>query len=174
MRPEMEAKVLFNRSRPIRRLPNKVLAMAFEFAMVNESYSRPARERRPPFNVTLVSTMWRDVVMSSRTLWAHIDTSNLPLVEMFVSRPRQAVLNIELSGSSWVRLHPRSPSVGEQANTTDIDEDNEFSRCIEVLLQVGRWRSLETSDIPIADWYPCLLSPAPMLECLEMQDVYDM
>ncbi|KDQ16963.1 hypothetical protein BOTBODRAFT_186158 [Botryobasidium botryosum FD-172 SS1] len=164
---ETEAKSLLNRSRSIHRLPNEVLAMVFKFAMPNGSYSYRTHENRPPFNVMLVSTLWRDIVMSTPALWGHIDIRNRSLIETFLLRSRQAALDIDFAGYKS-EFRPAPPfNVDQQVVTTD---QKTFSNFIEPLLpHLGRWRSLVTRNVAATELHLCLLSPAPNLKCFMMR-----
>ncbi|KDQ16956.1 hypothetical protein BOTBODRAFT_186157 [Botryobasidium botryosum FD-172 SS1] len=168
-RPEIQTKALLNRSMPIHRLPNEILTTVFELAMAHGSYPRPAPEKRPPFNVMLVSTLWRDIVISSPMLWTYIDMSNLPLVEMFISRSRQAALDIDFIGHRS-KFYPDLPPIDAQVNAADNGYPREFFSLIEPLLpHLDRWRSLVTNRITAPDLHSCLLLPAPKLESFLMR-----
>ncbi|KDQ10030.1 hypothetical protein BOTBODRAFT_190793 [Botryobasidium botryosum FD-172 SS1] len=85
-----------NRLSPIYRLPNETLSAVFEFANCHEPSSGSTRSLRTPAILARVSKRWREIALTTSSLWTTINVVNQCAAEIFATRSNNALLDIEL------------------------------------------------------------------------------
>ncbi|TFK63436.1 hypothetical protein BDN72DRAFT_847599 [Pluteus cervinus] len=132
---------------PIYRLPPEILSRIFSFTqpgVKNHNRSTSLRWTR----VTYVSQHWRNVAISTPSLWTHIDRFRpKDLVEMWLQRSKAAPL--------FVNLCPNS-------------SEDEYAYLIKTSLFRIRELRMEVGAGTWNSFWSNLSSPAPLLACLEV------
>ncbi|KDQ13416.1 hypothetical protein BOTBODRAFT_374564 [Botryobasidium botryosum FD-172 SS1] len=101
------AKIRYNNSLPINRLPDELLVMIFVFSACCHENSAYPLGARAPLNISRTSKSWRGIALHTPRLWANVDPMNISLVPMFASRSKNVLLSISLE--RWTTYTSRCP-----------------------------------------------------------------
>ncbi|KDQ21120.1 hypothetical protein BOTBODRAFT_183766 [Botryobasidium botryosum FD-172 SS1] len=153
-----------NQRQPIYRLPNELLVMIFELAVCSDQSAFQPLDMKAPINISRVSRHWRECASSAHTLWRRIDSMNLHIAHVFLSRSGCIPLDIELTNMYlWYNEHFVDTKSYQIANGYFKNPATFFQP---LLPHVHRWRSLIIPRVEIGDLHKILRSPAPNLKAL--------
>ncbi|KDQ19441.1 hypothetical protein BOTBODRAFT_184463 [Botryobasidium botryosum FD-172 SS1] len=86
-----------NQLAPILRLPNETLSSIFSFA--SRSLTDYLSAIRLLLTISSVSRVWREIALRSPRLWTRLERSPLPLLSLFLTRSKQAPLEVAFDTS---------------------------------------------------------------------------
>ncbi|KAG8900706.1 hypothetical protein FRB99_005799 [Tulasnella sp. 403] len=125
------------------RLPTELLADIILLACsVREGHIPKYTLYYRLYQFAQVSTLWHDVVRRTPRLWAFIDSSHLPTMELFLRKSKDSPLTIQLWGGDG-ELPALAPSA-------------------------ARWRSLYMMHMNIRGRVECVEVPTPLLQRLTL------
>ncbi|KDQ12050.1 hypothetical protein BOTBODRAFT_176815 [Botryobasidium botryosum FD-172 SS1] len=167
---------------PIYRLSSEILANIFLFAVERSSNRARPLAKRAPFNVSHVSSRWREVATTTPRLWAQYDATNARLAHIILGRSQSAPLHIELApydsecfsdDEDPEEPHSRFPILLDHATKAHKEGANNFSKFIGPLLpHVSRWEEVIFKGVTCSLWEH-LRFPAPNLKRLEVATAED-
>ncbi|KDQ21937.1 hypothetical protein BOTBODRAFT_217749 [Botryobasidium botryosum FD-172 SS1] len=148
---------------PINRLPDELLSLVFELAASDSTY-RPDVRTHIQLIVSGVSKHWRGVALNTPDLWTAVNKFNRPLAHLFVTRSKQAQLDIHCHSPHESVIAYHDPTLSPQP----IPHSGAgFVHFITPFLpHSNRWRSLRISGVKRSELE--VLSPlqAPELQHL--------
>lgn len=170
------------------RLPIEVLTLIFEMVTQDPvNLFQINIHRKSPYNISLVSKQWRDVVLNTSLLWTKIDAVNIRHLGIFLARSKDAPLDIELyekSDRDWLNPKPTLmvPHVTEVERTevalrnTFLSQQRPPSSYPEIFLTplipfISRLKVLKIPAVSLSQ-LKYFSSPAPHLEILHIGGVH--
>lgn len=158
-----------NQINPPHRLSDDIFFIVFKLVESSATNTLQPLERKAPFNISLVSKHWRQLVLDLPSLWTKIDAVNVHMLPTLIERSKGSPLVIELLGQNW---HLREYSLDRPSNYPSSllhafeVQANHFNQYVGKLLPyVYRWKRFKIEarfDVNLEG----LCSPAPELQAL--------
>ncbi|KDQ08104.1 hypothetical protein BOTBODRAFT_180128 [Botryobasidium botryosum FD-172 SS1] len=148
-----------NQLTAIHRLPNEILALIFEFTECSPENAKQPLDLRSPINISQVSKLWREIALDTATLWTAIDAVNAPILHIFTSRSKRALLDIKLLPGREFHDEEGHVTVAHHYQTTHFPG---FIR--KLLPHINRWKSMQLLSLTRSTLERCLNEPAHQLD----------
>ncbi|KDQ06395.1 hypothetical protein BOTBODRAFT_193070 [Botryobasidium botryosum FD-172 SS1] len=152
----IEIKSHRNQHTPISRFPPEIYSRIFEFACTEAEVDCGS--------IMLVSKLWRDIALSTPSLWTRINGGSAEFIATCILRSKNAPLEIELPDFDSEEVDP--DILIAMACTP---EEQRFKEQMAPLTpQIHRWRCLTLENIRPRHFWPEFCMAAPQLEMLDL------
>ncbi|KDQ12049.1 hypothetical protein BOTBODRAFT_67716 [Botryobasidium botryosum FD-172 SS1] len=159
-----------NRHLPVYRLPSEILVIVFRLAVESSSNGTRPLATKAPFNISHVSSRWREIAITTPRLWTKYDATSARVADIVLDRSKRAPLHVKLAQDdpdyfSDEESKRRCPPSTAKAYREGARNFSNFLRPL--LPHTDRVEELILGDVEGSPWEH-LRFPAPNLKKLEV------